>query len=104
MALNFPASPILDQVYTVGNSSWKWNGTSWNAYNAAVSSVEPVSPTFTYTNGALTSISYGSGESKTFTYTDGLLTRLDFIKGSKTVRKTFNFSSGILTSITQVTL
>ena len=102
MALNFPASPILDQIYTVGNSSWKWNGTSWNAYTAPTSA--PVSPTFTYTDGVLTSIAYGGGESKTLTYTNGVLTRLDFTKGSTTVRKTFNYTSGVLTSITQVTL
>jgi hypothetical protein len=102
MALNFPANPTLDQIYTVGNSSWKWDGTSWNAYTVTVSA--PVSPTFTYTNGALTSIAYGSGESKIFTYTNSLLTQLDFIKGSTTVRKTFNYTDGVLTSITQVTL
>lgn len=61
-------------------------------------------PTFTYTNGALTSIAYGSGESKVFTYTSGLLTRLDFTRNGVTIRKTFNYTSGVLTSITQVTL
>jgi hypothetical protein len=29
MALNFPANPTLDQVYTSGNRSWVWNGTAW---------------------------------------------------------------------------
>lgn len=29
MALDFPASPTLDQVYTSGNRSWVWNGTAW---------------------------------------------------------------------------
>lgn len=28
-ALDFPASPTLDQTYTANGSTWKWNGTSW---------------------------------------------------------------------------
>lgn len=33
MALNFPTSPILNQIYTSGGNSWKWNGYAWDAYN-----------------------------------------------------------------------
>jgi plastocyanin len=29
MALNFPNTPTLDQVYTDGQSTWKWNGFAW---------------------------------------------------------------------------
>lgn len=29
MALNFPTSPAVGDVYTVGNSSWVWNGVNW---------------------------------------------------------------------------
>lgn len=29
MAINFPNSPSVDQVYTVGIKSWKWNGEGW---------------------------------------------------------------------------
>ena len=29
MALNFPANPSLNQVYTSGSQSWTWNGTAW---------------------------------------------------------------------------
>lgn len=28
-AIDFPNSPSLDQVFTVGSRSWKWNGTVW---------------------------------------------------------------------------
>lgn len=35
MALNFPSSPSLNEVYTSGDSSWTWNGTTWNS-NAPV--------------------------------------------------------------------
>lgn len=28
-ALDFPSSPVLNQVYSVGEKSWTWNGASW---------------------------------------------------------------------------
>jgi hypothetical protein len=39
MALNFPASPSLHQIYTVGDQSWKWDGTAWVALSSAEESV-----------------------------------------------------------------
>jgi hypothetical protein len=30
-AINFPNSPSVGAIHTVGNRSWKWDGTSWNA-------------------------------------------------------------------------
>lgn len=39
MALSFPSNPTLNQVYTVGDQSWKWNGVSWEALAAAEASV-----------------------------------------------------------------
>ena len=30
MALNFPLSPTLNQTYTVGTKTWKWNGSAWD--------------------------------------------------------------------------
>jgi hypothetical protein len=33
MALDFPSSPVLNQVYTSGGISWKWNGYAWDAFN-----------------------------------------------------------------------
>ena len=39
-AITFPASPYVNQVYTVGSKSWQWDGSVWNAYyNEAVDSV-----------------------------------------------------------------
>ena len=29
MAINFPASPSLNDSFVVGNTTWRWNGTSW---------------------------------------------------------------------------
>ncbi len=39
MALNFPASPSLNQIYTVGDQSWKWDGVAWVALSGAQESV-----------------------------------------------------------------
>lgn len=30
MALNFPSNPNTNDTYTSGNSTWQWDGTSWN--------------------------------------------------------------------------
>ena len=29
MALNFPDSPAVNDIFTSGSSRWIWNGTSW---------------------------------------------------------------------------
>lgn len=64
----------------------------------------PSSPSLIYADGLLSSINYRSGQTKSFTYTNGVLARLDFTDSGVVTRKTFNYSSGVLTSITQVTL
>ena len=33
MSLGFPVSPILDQIYSIENRSWKWNGKGWALLN-----------------------------------------------------------------------
>jgi hypothetical protein len=39
-AITFPASPYVNQIFTVGPKSWQWDGTVWNAYfNESVDSV-----------------------------------------------------------------
>ena len=40
MALNFPNSPTLNQIYTDSTSgfSYQWNGTVWISFSAASSS------------------------------------------------------------------
>ena len=44
MALDFPISPALDEVYTFGGRSWKWNGLAWDSVTAAYGPVGPTGP------------------------------------------------------------
>jgi hypothetical protein len=46
-ALNFPAAPSVNDLYTANGSTWKWDGTSWNVVpaNALLSTLEDVSLT-----------------------------------------------------------
>lgn len=34
MALNFPASPTLNQTHSVGERTWRWNGVGWALLNS----------------------------------------------------------------------
>lgn len=36
MAINFPASPVLDETYSFAGSSWKWNGYAWKLTGGAI--------------------------------------------------------------------
>ena len=31
MAINFPNNPVLDARHTVGNVTWRWDGTTWQS-------------------------------------------------------------------------
>jgi hypothetical protein len=33
--MNFPANPTLNQTYTYGTRTWKWDGTTWNLQRGA---------------------------------------------------------------------
>jgi len=41
MALNFPASPSVNQVYTSNNHSWIWNGVTWVTNNSNIYTTFP---------------------------------------------------------------
>jgi hypothetical protein len=42
MAYNFPLNPQIDEVYSQGNRTWKWNGTQWVSQRTPTSSAAPV--------------------------------------------------------------
>lgn len=48
MAIDFPNSPTLNQIYTVGSRSWIWDGSTWNIYanvpNRYIQDAAPSSP------------------------------------------------------------
>lgn len=33
MAIDFPTSPALNEIYTYGGRSWQWNGIAWDIYS-----------------------------------------------------------------------
>lgn len=37
MAIDFPNSPTVGQIFTSGDKSWIWDGTVWKAYGASLS-------------------------------------------------------------------
>ncbi len=44
-AIDFPNSPSLNEIFTVGDNSWKWNGTTWNVVRIATGATGPTGPT-----------------------------------------------------------
>lgn len=59
-------------------------------------------PSFTYTNGKLTTITYDNGATKTLSYTGSQLTSVVFTNGITTTTKTLTYNAdGTLSSITQ---
>ena len=60
MALDFPPSPALDQIYTFGGRSWQWNGSAWNVYSSSTSGISgPYVITFNGLTGAVTGVTTG---------------------------------------------
>ena len=46
MPLNFPTSPVLNQLYTLNCKTWKWDGAGWRSYNVAIPAAQgPTGPT-----------------------------------------------------------
>jgi len=45
MAIDFPNSPSLNQVFTSGSTSWQWNGSRWNVVRIATGPTGPTGAT-----------------------------------------------------------
>ena len=68
MAIDFPNSPSVDEIYSVGDKSWLWNGTYWEVQGSptstfSASDTAPASP-------SVGDIWYRSDTSQTLIYYD----------------------------------
>lgn len=61
MALDFPTSPALNEIYSYGGRSWQWNGTAWDVYSTVSGNIVT---TFNGLTGAVTGVT--TGNSNTF--------------------------------------
>lgn len=60
MAIDFPNSPTLNQEFSVGDTTWYWNGTVWNIKGTFIGytpTLDGGDPTANY--GGVTSINAG---------------------------------------------
>jgi hypothetical protein len=35
-AIDFPNSPTVGQTFTVGDTTWEWNGTTWKSLGTVI--------------------------------------------------------------------
>lgn len=54
-AISFPSSPSIDQVHTVGQRSWKYNGTAWKLVPRTTDAVVEGSSNLYFTNARVAS-------------------------------------------------
>lgn len=47
MAINFPDSPVTNQYFTSGGTTWVYDGSTWNLYEPGFSIYQSASPTAT---------------------------------------------------------
>lgn len=63
MALDFPASPTIGQVYTSGAASWRWDGAKWVGVSGARYVVGCFAPGVPAANQVLLQHTYASAAS-----------------------------------------
>ena len=54
-AISFPSSPALNDIHTVGNRSWKYNGTAWKLVPRTTDAVVEGSTNLYFTNARVAS-------------------------------------------------
>jgi len=52
--INFPSSPLLNQIYSYNNFSWQWNGSAWIVYSAALTINAATGGTYSSSTGIIT--------------------------------------------------
>lgn len=58
--INFPVSPVLNQIYTFGTKSWIWSGTRWITVVLASTDRIPEGSNVYFTNARVVSALTGS--------------------------------------------
>lgn len=69
MPLDFPTSPVLNELYTFGGKTWKWDGAGWISYNIGL-----VGPYVISINGVTGAIGIISGSNVTITQSGNTFT------------------------------
>ncbi len=87
MAIDFPTSPVLNEIYSYGGRSWKWNGIAWDIYSTVSGDV------VTTLNGLTGSVSLVAGSNVTLTPVGNTITIAS--SGSGGGGTYFNFTEGI---------
>lgn len=52
-SLDFPDSPIINEVYAVGNKRWRWNGVTWQAVTGDAVEVVEIAGYVSYTHAQI---------------------------------------------------
>ena len=67
MALDFPTSPALNEIYSYGGYSWQWNGSAWDVYGGVSGNV------VTQLNGLTGGVTLAAGSNITITPTGNII-------------------------------
>ena len=57
--INFPSSPLLNQIYSYNNFSWQWNGSAWIVYSAQLTINAATGGTYSSSTGIITLLGTG---------------------------------------------
>ena len=68
MAINFPHSPSVNETYTVGGKTWRWDGTSWIIHSTVASGIQRSALSAEMAAAGTTNFQYNTTTGK-FTYT-----------------------------------
>ena len=72
--MEFPTSPTLNQVVTVNNRGWRWNGTAWQATGNLGSLDAAIAPVFAPLQDTLISANATAEHGRNYVPTQGALT------------------------------
>ena len=76
MALNFPATPNVDDTFTDGITTWVWDGTSWNVVSSGGISAEQPDAFKTFTADTGTTTADNENDSFAITGGTGIVTAI----------------------------